>query len=61
MPWQMAPPLLIVATAFAVTGLGMQLTDNLFLGRVSKEFITTTIVTTISRTEECASPILNGH
>lgn len=35
MPWQMAPPLIIIAGAFTLTGLGLRGIDNLFLGRVS--------------------------
>jgi len=35
MPWQMAPPLIIIAGAFTLTGLGLRGIDNLFTGRVS--------------------------
>jgi hypothetical protein len=39
MPWQMAPGLIVVGTAFAVTGLGLVGIDNLFLGRVCLSLI----------------------
>ena len=35
MPWQMAPPLIIVGLTFTVTALGMKGLDHLALGRVS--------------------------
>ena len=34
MPWQMAPPLIVIGLAFTVTGLGMESLDKLALGRV---------------------------
>ncbi len=35
MPWQSAPPLIIIAAMFTVTGVGMRLVDQIGLGRVS--------------------------
>lgn len=35
MPWQSAPPLIIIAGAFTLTGLGLRGIDNLAYGRVS--------------------------
>lgn len=34
MPWQSAPPLMIITGAFAVTGTGLLAIDYLFKGRV---------------------------
>ena len=35
MPWQMAPPLLIIAGAFTFTGYALNFADYLYYGRVS--------------------------
>ena len=34
MPWQMAPPLIIIGGCFCATGLLLQVSDWIFLGRV---------------------------
>ena len=33
MPWQMAPPLIVICTAFTLGGFAMRGIDNLLLGR----------------------------
>lgn len=38
MPWQSAPPLIIIAAMFTATGVGMRLVDEIGLGRVSARF-----------------------
>ena len=40
MPWQMAPPLIVISAAFCLTGLGMESFDKLFLGRKRRVRIT---------------------
>ena len=33
MPWQMAPPLIVIGLMFSLTGLGMETVDKVALGR----------------------------
>ena len=39
MPWQMAPPLIIIAGAFTVSGLGLSMIDKLAYGKVCKRIM----------------------
>jgi hypothetical protein len=39
MPWQMVPPLLIIAGAFGVTGVLLSFTDRVMYGRVRTKAI----------------------